>query len=310
MTVIATSFPITVLRVAMRPVVAPWSAVPVRPTIAVRSVILRTRPLLLVARLRSAVVPHVLPRHRTVVAADVVFRPRHRPSRRVRVRISGSPCRHYVRSMELRWTRRGCNRWTTVILRSQEGAISARHVLVITLALGHLEVMFALRSLLLAGFVRDDTAAAAVVADTIDRDVVDDRLVVDVNIGDGYIVHGTVVIEVTVPPVSAVIAGSEVAKAVVHTAIETNVRSPVACVPNVHPVTPPPISRRPEQANRRRHDPGARHPVIAIGTIRPVAWRPNISIARARRLRVDRQHGRSNRHRHKHSGKGGCGENE
>src|ERR1700751_992701 len=136
----------------------------------------------------------------------------------------------------------------------------------------------------------------AVVADAVHRDVVDDSLVVDVNVGDGDVVHGAVVIEVAVAPVSAFIAVAEIAEAVIHASVETDVRPPISRMPDVDTVTPTPVAGRPEYANRGWSHPGAGNPVVAFGAVGPVTGRPDVHITRAGGLLINRQHGGGDLH--------------
>jgi hypothetical protein len=74
-------------------------------------------------------------------------------------------------------------------------------------------------------------ASRAVVADAVDRcvvdrDVVDNciryRAVVHVNVGDGHVVYGAVVIETIAAPVTALIADAYVSESIVDPAVETD----------------------------------------------------------------------------------------
>src|SRR5207245_10281149 len=89
-----------------------------------------------------------------------------------------------------------------------------------------------------------------------------------------------------------------IAEAVINTAVEADVRAPVAAVPDVKAVVPSPITGRPVQAYRSDH-PGTGHPVVAIVIVpRPVAGRPDVAGAGADGLRVDRQRGWADPHRY------------
>src|SRR5215469_9762077 len=152
-------------------------------------------------------------------------------------------------------------------------------------------MMFTAPHFLLAGRARIDATPAAVVADAVHRDIINDGLVVDVNVRDGHVVHRAVVVEVALSPVATFIAPAEIAKAIIHAAIETNVRSPIARVPYIHAVAPSPVSRCPQQAHRRWRGPRARNPVVAFGTVGPVTGCPDITVTGTRRLFVNRQRG-------------------
>src|SRR5580704_838305 len=134
-------------------------------------------------------------------------------------------------------------------------------------------------------------AVAAVVADAVHRRrIVDHRCVVNVvNLGDVYVVNRAVVVKVSAVPAPALIAMTEVAVAVIDPAIETYVGTPVPVI-EVEPVPAPgPISRRPEQTGFWSQHPCSRHPIIIVVAVGPVSGYPNIILAGAKRLVVDRQ---------------------
>ena len=109
-----------------------------------------------------------------------------------------------------------------------------------------------------------------------------------------------VVVERSSAPLPADKAHTRIAEAVVNSAIEANVRSPVSRVPGIEPSAPSPISGSPQHADRR-HDPGARHPVVA-GVIvpSPIAGCPEVAWSGADRLCVNRQRWRSDSNRYAH----------
>jgi hypothetical protein len=112
------------------------------------------------------------------------------------------------------------------------------------------------------------------------------RVVVDVHIRVGHIGDRAVVGNAAVSPIRAVVAATRVAEAVVDPAIESDVRTPV---PHMLPIsvaliTPP--RRRPQRANPRSRHPRSRHPVIVVVGVVPVARRPDVILARTRRLAV------------------------
>jgi hypothetical protein len=82
--------------------------------------------------------------------------------------------------------------------------------------------------------------------------------------------------------------------AIVHTAIVSNVRPPIARVKSIVSIIESPVTRCPKKTIMRRPHPNARHPIIAIVTISPVAWCPKIIINRAWRLCIKGQWRRSN----------------
>jgi hypothetical protein len=159
--------------------------------------------------------------------------------------------------------------------------------------------------LLPRGGTRFDAAATAVIADAsgvlnnlFSIYVVDDRCV--------DVVHLTVIKKASAVPITAGIAVADIAIAVVDASIEADLRAPVSNVPDVNPGTPTPVSRRPQQSNLGRFHPRSRNPVIAaVFVVAPVARRPDITLARANGLRVNRQHRRSYRDRQGNLSRGG-----
>jgi hypothetical protein len=134
-------------------------------------------------------------------------------------------------------------------------------------------------------------AVATVVTDP--RIVVDDnRLVVDVRyVGDVNVGHATVVIEPVALPIPAEKSRAGVAKAIIDAAVETDVWSPVAAIPNVETVIPAPVAGRPKHSDGSKH-PSARNPVVAIVVIPcPVARRPDIALSWTQGLNINGQRG-------------------
>src|SRR6185312_16995620 len=119
---------------------------------------------------------------------------------------------------------------------------------------------------------------ASVVADSIDRTVVGYREVVDVrNVRVPHVGAGAVVIEVAVIPMPAFVTDAEVAESVIDTAVEPDMRTPIAGMPEIHAVGPAPIAWRPEQSHLGWQHPGTRHPVIAVISPRPITWYPDVT---------------------------------
>src|SRR4029077_12360744 len=82
---------------------------------------------------------------------------------------------------------------------------------------------------------------------------------------------------------------SHITEAVVDSAVEPDVRAPVARVKRVDPAYEAPISRCPEQAHARRLRPGAGHPVVTSPAPGPVPRRPHVALFGTRRLVIVRQ---------------------
>ncbi len=114
-----------------------------------------------------------------------------------------------------------------------------------------------------------NTLWAAVVADVV---VVNDRRIVDhnlalVHIGDvdiSNVVDRSVVIELIIVPVTALIAAAHISKAVIHTAIEADIATPIAMIESVTAVEESPIAGRPQSPLIRRLRPCAWNPVISL----------------------------------------------
>ena len=124
---------------------------------------------------------------------------------------------------------------------------------------------------------------AAVVAHTVDRDVIDHGRVVGVmNVGHVDVVHRTVVTELSAIPAPAVVAGTAIAVAVIDAAVVADTTPPVAGTEDEKAVTPAPIGGRPQIADTWRPDPGSRHPVVVVLVLvkSPIARGPDVTFAR------------------------------
>src|SRR5712692_3094343 len=136
---------------------------------------------------------------------------------------------------------------------------------------------------------RADPAIAPVVADPRYRPI-DHRGVVDVvDDGDVHVVHRSVVEKPVVIPTSALVALAKVSIAVIDSAIESDLRTPVAVIEDKSVAAPTPIGWSPQEADLRRHHPSPRHPVVIVVGVSPVSGRPKITIPRTKRLLIDRQ---------------------
>ena len=137
-----------------------------------------------------------------------------------------------------------------------------------------------------------DAAPATIVADPVDRRIVDHGLIIDgVDADVGDIVDRAVIVELVAFPVTALITVAAVAIAIVHAAVKADVRPPVAIIEDIAAADPAPVRRGPQDADAGRLDPGARHPVIVIDARvpGPVARGPHIARRGDRRLDIDRQ---------------------
>jgi hypothetical protein len=132
-----------------------------------------------------------------------------------------------------------------MIYRSKQFAVAAGSVFMLHLHVGWLDVAFAGHHCFRVTRAGMDSAGSAVIAYAVHGDIIDDRLVVNVHVGDVHIVHRTVVEEVTTIPVPAAVSCAKVAEAVINATVETDVRTPVAGMPYINTFTPAPVTRRP-----------------------------------------------------------------
>ena len=187
-----------------------------------------------------------------------------------------------------------------MIHRCEQCAVAARESLVPYLQRRRRAMRVSLSKTFLRTRTRAD-ATRAVEAHMGDPHALRDGLVVrradDVHVD---VVHGGVVVEPSAIPVATRVSNAEVAEAVVDTAVEADVPSPIAGVPQVHRAAPAPVTRRPQRAEERREHPGSGHPVIAIGTVRPVARYPDVFGARTDGLRVHGKRRWCERDRYEH----------
>src|SRR5438309_6520817 len=118
-----------------------------------------------------------------------------------------------------------------------------------------------------------DAARPAVIADAIHRDiVVDHSLIVSiVHHSHVYVRHRAVINESAAAPISARIADTCVAEAIINSAVKSNVRTPVPRVPNVYAIPPAPITGSPEVSNSRSDYPRPGHPEVAFRPPSPIA---------------------------------------
>jgi len=150
--------------------------------------------------------------------------------------------------------------------------------------------------LLLRGRTCTYSTIAAVVADPVHRCIVDYRGVVSVvNVGDVHIVHRTIVGEASVVPAPALVTVTGVAVAIIDSAIEAYVLTPVALIVSISAVAPTPIAWGPEETGSRSHYPCTWHPVVIafVLPVSPVPRGPDITLGGDGRLLVHRQRRRA-----------------
>lgn len=130
------------------------------------------------------------------------------------------------------------------------------------------------------------------------------RIVDDMRIN---VVHAAVIKEMAVMPVAAIISHSGISETVVDSTVESDVRTPVARIPDICTTDPAPVTRGPQKARLGRHHPSTRYPEIAVSAVGPVTRHPNVIRSRTNRLHIYGQGRWSNRDRdsHSHGGVGG-----
>jgi len=147
-------------------------------------------------------------------------------------------------SRELTGSRRRGHRGPAVVKRRTQLSVTGSGMFVVTLHRCGFEMMLVFRGELVRGRVRLDAAGA------VERhmvDVVDDGPVIHVGDVDAAHVHDRAVVEVSsTAPVTALESNTAIAEAVIHTAVEADMRTPVATVPRINATAPAPVSRRPQ----------------------------------------------------------------
>src|ERR1017187_6608672 len=212
-------------------------------------------------------------------------------------RLIRSACRlrcHYTLPAEYAGLGGGRDRGASVVCGCEVLFVLAGHVFVPRLRGQRFGVVLVLRDFFFVRGTGRNAALAAVEGHVIL--VHDHCLVVDSgHIGD--VGHAAVVVERASAPVSASEAETAVAVAVIDSAVEADVRTPITTMPSINTVRESPVARSPQQAYRCYH-PGTGHPVVASIVIpSPVAGRPHIAGAGSDGLGVDGQSRRSDTNR-------------
>src|SRR5580704_16245705 len=141
-----------------------------------------------------------------------------------------------------------------------------------------------------------DTPITAVVADPVYVDVFNARVIGVVNDRLVHAIHVGVVVKMIMIPAAAFVAAPPVAKSIVDAAIKSNVRAPIAFVPQKRRAAPTPISRSPKEAGLRSQDPSPGHPVIIISIPCPITGRPDVAFCGTDRLLINGQRRRTKRY--------------
>lgn len=143
-----------------------------------------------------------------------------------------------------------------------------------------------------------DAATAAVEADAAFEALINVPLVNVVDYVYVDAIDGAVVEELAPAPFASEETDAWITEAVVNSTIKTDVGPPIATMPDVNAVTPAPVARSPEQPGLGSHHPSARHPIVAVIAVGPIAGRPDVARAGADRLRVDGEGRRADSDRH------------
>jgi len=170
-------------------------------------------------------------------AGTAVFKPvptTARPTVREIMRLPGRGTTRSDNSVprELARTRSSRHHRPTVIHGLPEVPVGRREVLMIPLHRGRLEMTITLRSHLMRSRTRMEPTRATVETNAVHGHVVDDRAVVHVRHVNRAEVSARVVIEErATAPVTTCESNTGISEAVIDTAVETDVRPPVAAMP-------------------------------------------------------------------------------
>src|SRR6185312_14733231 len=140
-----------------------------------------------------------------------------------------------------------------VVNRGQRRAIARKRLLMRYLIRGSLEMLLATRGNFLRTGLRANSALS-VETHPAHRGGVDHRAI-HINIshhGCVYIEYRSVIPEHIASPDSAAKADATVSESVIHATIKSNVRTPVACVPQIGATGKTPIAGSPQHAEPRR----------------------------------------------------------
>jgi hypothetical protein len=186
------------------------------------------------------------------------------------------------------WLLHRSYRRLATIKRHEVVAVSAGDCRVPRLHRRRTKTPFASRNDLAMGRSCGYSAVTAVIAYATVRDemIVDDGSV-GVHVTDDGSIHvrdGRIIVECSASPETAHVADTEIAEAVVDSAVETDARAPITLVPYITRERVTPVAWRPIHADRGRRDPGARDPIVSIRVPRPVPGIPHVVRTRRRRL--------------------------
>lgn len=121
-----------------------------------------------------------------------------------------------------------------------------------------------------------EPAAPAHIAGPNIRDVGDAVVINVLDHVDIDVIHGAVICETVVIPISALITAAYISEAVIDATIKPDMGPPIAVMPGIPIAVKAPIRRSPERTDERSQHPDAGYPVIASRRIVPGAGRPQI----------------------------------
>jgi hypothetical protein len=176
---------------------------------------------------------------------------------------------------------------------------------VVALGCYALDVMIVFRQPL---SLRSPRAPSARTVEAIARPAFHDRSPIDVHVVEAntHAHHCGVIAEHAAHPNAAQEPNAGISESVVNAAVKSDMRAPVAFVPNVHGTLEPPVSGSPEQPDGRRLYPHARNPKIPRFAVPPITRRPQVPGSRADRLLIYRKHWRCDANPHSHDLRHGC----
>jgi hypothetical protein len=154
--------------------------------------------------------------------------------------------RHYAGSGEHTGLGRGRNGGMSVIGLCAQRRVAARRLFLLVLRRQWRHVMLVGYGQLGRSCLNAHAAGAAVVANPVNGNIIDHRLVVDVGyIRAIHVGYRTVVVHAAALPVAALVPIAAVTMAVIDPAIEADVLSPVAAIPYKYSAGPAPITWSP-----------------------------------------------------------------
>jgi hypothetical protein len=104
-----------------------------------------------------------------------------------------------------------------------------------------------------------------------------------------YVVDGPIVEEMSVSPITAIVASPGISETVVDAAVVADNRTPVAGMPVVSRALIIPVTGSPQQVRFGGQHPGGGYPVVSRRTPSPIPGHPDVILARTKGLLVNGQ---------------------